>query len=469
MSKGPFIDNLSVWDLSYLEAGGGQTVLGTVNLLVTGTTTITGVMTVTGSVSATGTVTVTVSAAAAIEGQVTMTATGTITAAGTLVLALSENVTVNDALFDQLVYVTLVTDSSRLRSFLQSSRSSSYLLVDGASVDDTTAHEAIARLFEHIQANDQLSSSAAFHYFTVDGAKLDDRLYLAIPTSVLEEVTASDTILNTKEQIALIASRIAVGDLPANTIIGMNSLGEVFTLNDVMYNGLLEALTGSLTGDDTLTYTLVANTVNTDSMELSESLLNILIQSIIESSNINMDDYNNTSSIFKDNEIKELMNIGTIYNIYNNIYTCVMNPENYAVSNYSWGFTESAFFNNDYLHADDTGLYVLGGSTDDGENIVSTITTASMDFGADSLKQVPQVLLGTNGTDVILKVSIDGKNSALYELSNQTPLLDTKRFKVGKGLIGTNWQFSLITNNNSNLDLDSFEFYPVVLKRKHNG
>lgn len=150
-----------------------------------------------------------------------------------------------------------------------------------------------------------------------------------------------------------------------------------------------------------------------------------------------------------------------------NMSSWVMNPENYAISNYSFGFTEAARFGNSYLMADDTGLYVLGGDTDNGTSIVSVLTTAGMDFGSTGLKQVPSVLLGTDGTDFILQVSVDGKVTARYEINYLPSNLETKQIKIGKGLIGYNWQFKLITDNDFNLD--SFEFYPIVFKRKHNG
>ena len=132
-----------------------------------------------------------------------------------------------------------------------------------------------------------------------------------------------------------------------------------------------------------------------------------------------------------------------------------------------FGFTEAARFGNSYLMADDTGLYVLGGDTDNGTSIVSVLTTAGMDFGSTGLKQVPSVLLGTDGTDFILQVSVDGKVTARYEINYLPSNLETKQIKIGKGLIGYNWQFKLITDNDFNLD--SFEFYPIVFKRKHNG
>ena len=69
-----------------------------------------------------------------------------------------------------------------------------------------------------------------------------------------------------------------------------------------------------------------------------------------------------------------------------------MNPENYAISNYSFGFTEAARFGNSYLMADDTGLYVLGGDTDNGTSIVSVLTTAGMDLDPLDLSRSLQYL-----------------------------------------------------------------------------
>lgn len=464
-----YFKNIAVWDLTDLETGGGTIVYGVVTMLGTGSADFTGSLEYHGSVSITGTASTTWTSSGVILGSVDITGTGTFVVAGIAAKneLLSENLTLDDILASAYIITGSITDKYVVADYLFPTGYFNNSFIDGFTTDDQLTSYAVARIVEKITANDTLGSSSSFHVFAVCSASLADQIYVAFPTNILENVTLDDQELPQAHKLVTILSRVAVGDLPGSQVYFTTGLGEVLTLDDIMVSGGLEALIESLTGDDSLSSTLVSSVVNLEAMELSEALSTILSMYHTEIVGLELDDANatmHTGHYLVEDDIK----VGTIFEELN-VSAWTMNPEIYAVSTYNMGFTESSVFGNDYLLADDSGLYLLGGNSDDGDAIVSTITTASLDFGAETLKQVPSVLLGTNGTDVVLKVSIDGKNTVFYELSGQTSTLDTKHIKIGKGLIGNNWQFSLITQDNSDLDLDSFEFYPIVLKRKHNG
>jgi hypothetical protein len=146
----------------------------------------------------------------------------------------------------------------------------------------------------------------------------------------------------------------------------------------------------------------------------------------------------------------------------------VLNPENFAVSTYTnFNFNSFTKFNDEYYAASPTGLYRLEGSTDQGEYIISRIQTAAMQFGTSNLKNVSQCYLGVSqDSKIILKAAVDGKATAFYELKVSSNNLSTQRVKLGRGLIGRYFQFEIITKDNNELDLESIEFYPVVLSRK---
>ena len=464
-----YFKNIAVWDLTDLETGGGGIVYGVISMLGTGAASFTGSLEYHGSVSFTGTATTTWTSSGVVLGTVSITGTGTFTVSGVAAKneLLSDDLTIADTVSSTYVVTGSITDKYVIADYTLPTGEFNNSLADGYTVDDTPTAYALARIFEKIDVADTLTSSSAFHVFTLDSAKLDDKIYLAVPISILDGVSIDDPVSPQVHKLVSILSKVAVGDLPGSQVLFYSGLGEVLTLDDIMVSGGLEVLIDALTGDDTLSSTLIASVANLEAMELSEALSSILRVYHEEVLGFQVDDANismHTGHYSVEDDIK----IGTIFEELN-VSSWTMNPENYAVSTYNLGFTESSIFGNDYLLADDSGLYLLGGDTDNGSAIVSTITTASLDFGAETLKQVPSVLLGTNGTDVVLKVSIDGKNTVFYELSGQTSTLDTKHIKIGKGLIGNNWQFSLITKDNSDLDLDSFEFYPIVLKRKHNG
>lgn len=470
MSTGPFIDNVSVWDLTYLETGGGSTLLGQVAWSGVGTAAFTGSIVHSGSLAMTGVGTATFTSSGAVSGAVDFSGVGTTAFTGFTFKqeTLADDLTVADVVLTDITLQNILSENFKLRSYLFASAFYNRSFADSFTVDDTALTDFIAYIADGLTTGDIVSSTGNFSVFAVDSAAFDDRIYVGFPVEVLEQSTLDDTAIGIRSLISNIVSQMAVGDLPESSAIFGNSLGEVVTLDELMTHGWIEALVEAVEGSDTLSSSWVGLVQNSESITLSEALGDVLRGFLTVGDTIPLDDLNLTQQTHTLTEVVEGIHIGSLFNEFD-VSGWVMNPENYAVSNYLLGFTESSVYGNDYLVADDTGLYQLGGDTDDGSAIVATITTASLDFETDFVKQVPSALLGTNGTDLVLKVSIDGTNTVFYELSSQTPTLDTKHFKIGKGLIGRNWQFSLTTKDNSDLDLDSFEFYPIVLKRKHNG
>jgi hypothetical protein len=145
----------------------------------------------------------------------------------------------------------------------------------------------------------------------------------------------------------------------------------------------------------------------------------------------------------------------------------LLNTETNSVSTYTnYSFSCSTLFNGKYLLGNSTGLYGYGGTTDAGEAIEARVKTLAYSFGTSNLKQVPDMYIGGVGSDqMVVKVSVDNKASVYYKVTNRIKDLHTQRVKFGKGLIGRYFQFELITNS-TDTDLESIEFYPVVLHRK---
>jgi len=146
----------------------------------------------------------------------------------------------------------------------------------------------------------------------------------------------------------------------------------------------------------------------------------------------------------------------------------VMNPETFSVWNYeNYNFNSFSAANGEVYGAATDGIYTMDSTTDDGVSIESRLTTAAIDFGTKNLKQVPQVYLGmTSDGTIVLKVKVDNKADVWYEATPVESYEHTHMVKLGKGLVGRNWQFSLVTKDNSSIDIESLEFYPVVFKRK---
>lgn len=340
-------------------------------------------------------------------------------------------------------------------------------LLDVLLTSDILDYRILGEIIETFTTSDVLLGQGDFKVFVVENLENNDRLIIGLPTTITDSLELNDTPSGIREQLVSILNNLVVDGTLLSAGSFIVNQDEVFNILDAIGTDAFEALVSSLTGSDSLSVRLVASMALTGSMELSEALTQSVEGFLEAIEDFVLNDLNGTQT---DGvvSVSEEINITHLFNPVN-MRSWVMNPENYAVYNYTFGFTQTTRFGSSYLMADDTGLYELGGTTDAGESITSVITTAALDFGAESLKQVPAVLLGTNGTDFILQVSIDGGKTARYQINHLPDELGTKRIKLGKGLIGRNWQFTLITDNNSEFDLDSFEFYPIVFKRKHNG
>lgn len=339
--------------------------------------------------------------------------------------------------------------------------------LDILTTSDILEYKILGEIIEAFTTSDTLLSQGDFKVFVVDNLENNDRLIIGLPTTITDSLELNDTPSGIRKQLVTILNNLVIDGTLTSVGSFIVNQSEVFNILDVIGTDAFEALVSSLTSSDDLSVRMVASMALTGSMALSEALSQSVEAFLEAVSDLALDDSNSTQSNTIVN-VAENINISHLFDPVN-MRSWVINPENYAVYNYTFGFTQTTRFGTNYLMADDTGLYELGGTTDAGEIITSVITTSALDFGTESIKQVPAVLLGTNGTDFILKVSIDGETTARYQINCLPDELGTKRIKIGKGLIGKNWQFTLITDNNSEFDLDSFEFFPIAFKRKHNG
>jgi len=146
-----------------------------------------------------------------------------------------------------------------------------------------------------------------------------------------------------------------------------------------------------------------------------------------------------------------------------------MNSENFAVTNYdNYNFNSFCEFNGQYYGASSDGVYLLEGPRDGTTTYInSLIRTGRLDFETSNLKNIPQAYLGFTGDgDIVLKVTSDADIETWYTLTSSEAGLHTDRVTLAKGQIGRYWQFELVTQNNTELELDTLELIPIILKRK---
>jgi hypothetical protein len=157
------------------------------------------------------------------------------------------------------------------------------------------------------------------------------------------------------------------------------------------------------------------------------------------------------------------------------IYTAwVMTPETKAVRSYSnFPFNSYATLGDQFLGAASAGIYRMGGTTDDGAAIRSTIRTGLLNFGTQSMKAVNRAYIGaTTAGNLLLRVqatTLDGRDlEQTYRLVPGTTAAPREhRQTIGGGFRSVYWTFEL-TNDGDGADFEVHDWHvlPVTLTGK---
>jgi len=147
-----------------------------------------------------------------------------------------------------------------------------------------------------------------------------------------------------------------------------------------------------------------------------------------------------------------------------------MNLFNQTISTYSnFNFNHLANFNGTYLGATDTGIYVLGGSKDNGTEIDAKIKTGSIDFGDTFIKYARDVWI-THRTDGTLKLRIYVDEDSTAPVEKHTTIVNSnmteERLKPPRGLRGRFYTLELRNVGGADFDIDSLSLLVESIKRK---
>lgn len=293
-----------------------------------------------------------------------------------------------------------------------------------------------------------------------------DKLNVIFEILMQETISFADNVDYNKERALKIIDTLVVSDVAANRVnayallmdiavfvdAGLLSfpvkISETFNLSD-QFSNLLQAVTEAIeavyfTGETTCTVSMMA--LSEETINFTEDIsvgaqLTALIQDGVQFVGV----------LEKDGET----------------YTYVINPETSALVEWT-GYDFNSISNG--LGATSTGIYSLGGSTDDGVNIDASYKTGLLDFGSNQFKQVPYAYLciASDG-NMILKVSTTHKGikkEHWYELSEAQLAYDNARIQLGRGLKSRYWQFELTNKDGSDFELSEFDVLPLVLRRR---
>lgn len=162
----------------------------------------------------------------------------------------------------------------------------------------------------------------------------------------------------------------------------------------------------------------------------------------------------------------------------NGVYVAwTYNMESAGVTRYeNYPFNSFAKLGNDYYGLTSTGLYKLGGDTDDGAPIKAKIRLGMTDMGARKMKRLPEVFMGYTGDGrmVLRVIYVDdktGEKVGADYLMKPRPAGSKResRFEPGKGLVAVDYDFELENIDGADFSVTNIEFSPMAVDRRTRG
>lgn len=345
-----------------------------------------------------------------------------------------------------------------------------YLIVaDFVSLDDATLTTLIVSILEDLSLNSSMSSAGNYNLTFTELVEVSEAIAVTFPVIIQNTISASSSFDEVLRKIVAVSDGLRASSQLSSSAVFNRALVSALTIAEALnLNLFAEAVADQLTASDTLSEIYKAFESLVSLVTIDETEGDAIKISVVSSDSVSLDDSQDLNFIYSntlDEEIAFVITVKSGDNIYQGFS---YSPETFSVTEYdNYPFNSLTYTNGNYLMASDNGLFLSGGTLDESEFITARIKTAISDLEISNIKQVPQVYLGiANDASLVLSVSVDGKYSATYELAVDSEDLSTQMFKIGKGLKGRYWQFTLETKGNSQFDLEEIEIFPMTFGRK---
>lgn len=341
------------------------------------------------------------------------------------------------------------------------------LILDTLIINESISLESILKILDSFGIFNTYSSLQKGTSSLVELLALTTTLRFIFKAEVLEDHFISNTSSFDRKVLVKVKNLFKAIDQTSEISFLKESLSEIISILEKVDAGLLKEIleTVFISSTDQQRVSFINTLLQVFVLEEETTSSSIFLSPI--TSSFLMETSEDTKTLFnaliKDDLILFIKNIEE-----EEFISYLLSPETFSVSTYdNYNFTNSCKFKGSYLFSNNKGLYKYGGVLDDGIFIESRLQTSALSFGSSNLKQVPYFYMGlSNSNKLVLKVSVDGKASAYYQLNKKSEGLNTQKIKIGKGLIGRYFQFEIITVDNTDFSLESLEFTPLKLKRR---
>lgn len=148
----------------------------------------------------------------------------------------------------------------------------------------------------------------------------------------------------------------------------------------------------------------------------------------------------------------------------------VANLFNQAISTYNnFRFNSLAYFDGQYLGANENGIFVLGGDRDNDQRILSRLKTGTTDFGDNFIKNALQAWLtyrSDGHLSVTFSIDEDNKESSTSITQITGSKMHEERVKSGRGLKSRFYTIEIQNISGADFDIDSLSILVEAIRRK---
>jgi hypothetical protein len=343
------------------------------------------------------------------------------------------------------------------------------LLIDTLGFNDVLTPEQVLRLIETLGLGETLDHLIQAKEHVTEEIGFADTIRFIWSILLTEGLGFNDPLTATPAKYATIVETLALSGYATTTLQAHNLIQAALGLSDQLIKaGIGELITEGLGFTGNFTDLIRAYQKVSEEFSLNETLAYRVAMIVAVSDSLGLNSTISTSA-----QVVELIQEGIIFTtsfVYGGeTYTgWVMNSENFAVTQYKqYDFNSLCKLNGQYFGMQADGLYLLEGDTDDASYIKAVIRSPKMDLGTSSLKTITQAYIGlTCDNDLVMKIITDDKTEMWYTCVASDTGLHTDRLRLAKGVIGRYWQFEIVTQNVTELEIDTIELFPIRFGRK---
>ena len=342
------------------------------------------------------------------------------------------------------------------------------LISDAWSLTDATTWDLRDALIDIINLQENLIQDSTYNPLFDENLAFADAVREAFAEMLSDGLVLTDVVTYVRHWDGQLRELLNFADIANSTEVYNKLISDALALTDLASHPERETLSDGLSLVDTLTGlaemygTLVDSIVSADTSSyiavFSGSLSDVLVST---------DAASHTSIVLAllEDDFRFVVWQGDDQTAYTGY---VMNPKVGGLTEYqNYNFNSIGKIAGQYYGASRTGLYLLEGADDAGTDIDVAIKFGAFDPGTGMKSRVQQAYIGVRADGkIIFKTFADDGKERWYETQALHDDLQTQRAKLGRGVKSRYWQFELVNRDGGSIDLEQFEFLPIVLTRR---